>query len=272
MEQTRYVSLTEVFARDGAVVIRDAVTAKEIELLTRGIEAVLANPSPRAKVASTPDDPGFFLEDFNTWRDHPEFTEFLRSTKLSELAADLMRSNSTQMYHDHVLVKEPGTRQRTPWHQDQPYYDVEGRQNVSFWIPVDPVRRENCLELIAGSHLGPWLMPRSFLDHRAKWFPEGSLVEMPSFDHERHQHEILSWDLQPGDVIAFHMLTVHGAPGVTGHDRRRVFSLRVLGDDMVYAPRDWVTSPDMNEVMSNDERVAGRALTGEWFPRLWSRR
>jgi ectoine hydroxylase-related dioxygenase (phytanoyl-CoA dioxygenase family) len=52
-----------------------------------------------------------------------------------------MRSRSVRLYHDHMLTKEPGTRARTPWHQDQPYYNVDGRQNVSFWIPVDPVRR-----------------------------------------------------------------------------------------------------------------------------------
>ena len=68
-----------------------------------------------------------------------------------------------------ILVKEPNTRQRTPWHQDQPYYNIEGSQNVSMWIPVDPVAREATLEFVAGSHLGPWLMPRTFMDQQAKW-------------------------------------------------------------------------------------------------------
>ena len=72
-----------------------------------------------------------------------------------------------------MLTKEPSTRQPTPWHQDQPYYNIEGRQNVSFWIPVDPVSRASTLEFVAGSHRGPWLMPRSFMDAQARWFPEG---------------------------------------------------------------------------------------------------
>lgn len=89
---------------------------------------------------------------------------------------------------------------------------------------------------------------------------------------QRDEYPILSWDLEPGDAIAFHMLTVHQAPGVSGTNRRRVFSLRVLGDDMVYAPRDWVTSTDMRAVMSaaEDQRVAGESLSGDWFPQLWS--
>ncbi|NDA76957.1 MAG: phytanoyl-CoA dioxygenase [Actinobacteria bacterium] len=257
------------YQRHGVVVLRGVLAPHEVDLLREGIDAVMANPSPRAKVASAPDDPGFFIEDFCTWRDHPAFESVIRTSRLATVAAELMGSRTVTMYHDHILVKEPGTRQRTPWHQDQPYYDVEGVQNVSFWIPVDPVSREDCLEVIAGTHRGPWLMPRSFLDQQAKWFPEGSLTEMPNYDAERSAHTIVSADLQPGDCIAFHMLAVHGAPGVSGTNRRRVFSLRLLGDDMVFAPRDWTTSPEMTAVFDGpDSRVSGEPLTGDWFPRL----
>src|SRR5439155_1565224 len=38
----------------------------------------------------------------------------------------LLATAQVRFYHDHVLVKEGGTRQRTPWHQDQPYYNVDG--------------------------------------------------------------------------------------------------------------------------------------------------
>jgi ectoine hydroxylase-related dioxygenase (phytanoyl-CoA dioxygenase family) len=69
-------------------------------------------------------------------------------------------------------VKEGSTRQRTPWHQDQPYYNVDGR-GASAWITMDPVPEDGCLELVAGSHRGPWLMPRTFLHRQARWFPEG---------------------------------------------------------------------------------------------------
>ncbi len=270
------MSVVDDYQRDGAVVLRNVVSAEEIALLQRGIDSVVRHPSDRAKVASSADDPGFFIEDFCRWRDVDEFALFVTGSSLARIASELMQSASVVHYHDHVLVKEPGTRQRTPWHQDQPYYDVEGRQNVSFWIPVDPVPRETCLELIAGSHLGPWRMPRSFLDHQARWFPEGSLEEMPDLEAQlrgptAQRPHVLAWDLEPGDAIAFHMLTIHGAPGVSGTQRRRVFSWRVLGDDMVYAPRAWVTSPDMDAAVLGDrgQRRAGQPLSGEWFPQVW---
>ena len=259
----------EEFREHGVVLLRGVLSADSVDLLRRGIDAVMASPSPRAKVASADDDPGRFVEDFCTWRDHEVFRDFLARGELVEPARRLMGSRTVRLYHDHVLVKEAGTRQRTPWHQDQPYYDVEGAQNVSFWIPVDPVSREASLLVWRGSHRGPWYTPRSFLDQRARWFPEGRLAELPDIDARPDDFDIVSFDVEPGDAVAFHMAAVHSAPGFPGPGQRRVFSLRLLGDDMVFAPRQWVCSPDFASILGDsDGRVAGRPLTGEWFPLL----
>jgi hypothetical protein len=234
----------EEFRRDGAIVVRGLFTPGEVSLIERGIERVLAYPGPMFKVASQPDDPGRFVEDFCRWQDVPEFEQVARGSRAADVAARLMGSESVRLFHDHVLVKEPGTRQETPWHQDQPYYNVDGAQNVSMWAPVDPVALESTLEFHAGSHRMGWLMPRTFLDNEARWFPEGTLSEIPAIEADRDAYEILGWELQPGDAVFFHMLTTHHAYGVPGAHRRRAFSLRFLGDDMVHAPRTWVTSPN----------------------------
>lgn len=173
-----------------------------------------------------------------------------------------------RLYHDHVLVREPGTSQRTPWHQDLPYYNVEGHQNVSMWIPVDPVQRNSTLELIAGSHLGPWYMPRTFLDEQAKWFEEGSLAELPDLAADPKTYPVVGWELEPGDAVCFNMLTLHAAGG-TGDRTRRVLSIRFLGDDMVHAPRSWVTSPPFPGL--EKELPAGAPMGHPLFPVLWER-
>src|SRR5579863_8657740 len=187
----------DAFARDGAVCLRAQLTSAQIELLRAGIDENLGRLSPRAKVASAPDDPGYFVEDFCTWQQNACYRRFIFESELAGVAAELMRSRTVRLYHDHMLTKEPGTRQRTPWHQDQPYYNIEGRQNVSMWIPVDPVSRESTLELVAGSHAGPWLMPRTFLDNQARWFPEGSLKDLPDIEADRAAFPILGWGLEP---------------------------------------------------------------------------
>jgi ectoine hydroxylase-related dioxygenase (phytanoyl-CoA dioxygenase family) len=262
--------LIEDFRRDGAVYVRQLLSPDEVALLREGIDANLAAPSPRAKVASRSGDPGFFIEDFCNWQHNEAYRRVIFDSALPAAAAALTGSRCIRLYHDHMLTKEPGTRAPTPWHQDQPYYNVAGDQNVSFWIPVDPVRRHSTLEFVAGSHRGPWLMPRSFMDHQAKWFPEGSLADLPDIEATRAQQPILGWELEPGDVVCFHMLALHAAAGVDGDRRRRVFSVRFLGDDMRHAPRSWVTSPEFPGLA---ERLpAGAPLDDPLFPLLWEAR
>jgi ectoine hydroxylase-related dioxygenase (phytanoyl-CoA dioxygenase family) len=254
------------FQRDGAVCIRQLFRPEEMQTLRRGIDANLAALSPRAKVASAADDPGYFVEDFCNWQENEHYRRFIFDSPLAETAGRLMQSSTARLYHDHMLTKEPGTRQPTPWHQDQPYYNIEGRQNVSFWIPVDAVNRESTLEFIAGSHLGPWLMPRSFMDAQARWFPEGTLADLPDIEGNRDAYPILGWELQPGDAVGFHMLMLHAARGV-GERRRRVFSARFLGDDIRHAPRRWNTSPEFPGL--TDELAAGAPMSHRLFPLLW---
>jgi ectoine hydroxylase-related dioxygenase (phytanoyl-CoA dioxygenase family) len=258
----------ERYQRDGAVCIRQLFSSDEIDTLRAGIDQNLRNLSPRAIVASGAHDPGHFVEDFCNWQDNKHYRRFIFGSPLAETAGRLMRSASARLYHDHMLTKEPRTRQATPWHQDQPYYNIEGRQNVSFWIPVDPVARASTLELVAGSHLGPWLMPRTFMDAQAKWFPEGTLAELPNVDANREAFAIVGWDLQPGDAVCFHMLTLHGTRGVTGPHRRRVFSARFLGDDIRHAPRRWKTSPEFPRL--TEQLAPGAPMDHALFPLLWS--
>ena len=258
----------EAFARDGAVVLRGLFTPDEVATVERGIERNLADPSPLFLVASRGDDPGRFVEDFCNWQRIEEFRDIAFKSRAADAAGALMRSSTVRLFHDHVLVKEPGTQQETPWHQDQPYYNVDGLQNVSMWMPVDPVAAESTLEFLAGSHEQGWLLPRSFMDSQAKWFPEGSLSELPDIESDRSAHPILGWALEPGDVVMFHMLAVHHSYGVPGASRRRAFSLRFLGDDMTHAPRHWRTSPPFPGL--EDELPAGAPMDHPLFPLLRS--
>ena len=267
---------TAAFRRDGAVCLRGLLSPDEVSTLARGIDANLAQPSPRAIVASRPDDPGFFIEDFCNWQTNGDYRSVIFDSLLAHAAARLMGSGTVRLYHDHMLTKEPGTQQRTPWHQDQPYYNIDGMQNVSMWIPVDPVRRHSSLEFVAGSHLGPWLMPRTFMDHQAKWFPEGSLAELPDVEGTRAQRgidtspaepgDIIGWEVEPGDAVCFHMLALHAAGPVDADRRRRVFSVRFLGDDIRHAPRSWKTSPEFPGLV--DQLPAGAPMDHPLFPLL----
>ena len=247
--------------------MRGLANASEVAAFRRYLEAAAASGTfERRPIEERDTYSAAFLQSFNLWRVDEAVRRFVFAPRFAKAAADLLGVLAVRLYHDQALCKEPGGG-HTPWHQDQPYYNVEGRQNASFWIPVDPVSRESSLELVAGSHLGPWLMPRSFMDAQAKWFPEGSLADLPNIEAARDAFPILGWELQPGDAVCFHMLTLHAAQGVSGPNRRRVFSVRFLGDDITHAPRRWRTSPEFPGL--RDELPAGAPMNDPRFPVLW---
>jgi ectoine hydroxylase-related dioxygenase (phytanoyl-CoA dioxygenase family) len=250
------------FQRDGACVVRGLLDADEVATLATGVERNLSEPSERALAG------GGLFEDFRNWERIGEYEDVIRSSRLGEVAAELMGSRSVRLHHDHLLIKEPGSTLRTPWHQDQPYYNIDGADTVSFWIPLDHVPRESTLEFVAGSHASrTWYMPRSFFDDRALVFEEGTFGEVPDVEADRDTFEILGWELEPGDAVAFNMLTLHAAAG--SRNRRRAFSVRLVGDDVRLAVRPHATSPTFPEL--EGALSAGDALEHPLFPQLWPR-
>jgi ectoine hydroxylase-related dioxygenase (phytanoyl-CoA dioxygenase family) len=251
------------FARDGAVMI-PGLFADWVDDIRAGIDRNMAEPGPYAAENLLDGEAGRFFDDYCNWQRIPEFERVIRESDAVDAARDLMGSGSVQMFHDHVLVKEPGTAKSTPWHQDAPYYFVEGAQMVSFWVPVDPVE-EASLRLVAGSHL--WekpILPTKWL-HDDNFFPDdGTYRPVPDPDADPLEFKVLEWAMQPGDAVAFHYKTLHGARGNLAGKRRRAFSLRLLGDDARYVERPGKTSPPF----PGHAMVTGQRLREDWFPVL----
>ncbi len=252
------------FQRDGAAVIRGSVDQRWLDRLAEGVEHNRANPSEWASWYTKPDESVGFWSDYVTWQDVPAYRDVVEHSGLAELAGRLMRSDSVRFFHEHVLVKEPGAQERTPWHHDQPYYCVDGDQNVSMWIALDPVPAEAGLRFIAGSHR--WnrsFVPRKFVDHTPYAAAESGFELVPDLDAEIDQHRVLNFAVEPGDVIVFHYRTLHEAPGNTSAvTSRRAVSLRWIGDDATFALRPWLHSPPFEQ----HELIVGGPLDDPRFP------
>jgi ectoine hydroxylase-related dioxygenase (phytanoyl-CoA dioxygenase family) len=233
--------IVAAFEEDGAAVLR-GVFGDWVEPLRRGVAALMARPSPLERTVQPADGSAPFFQDLCNWQRIPEFRAFVFESDAARIAARLMRSRTARFFHDHVLVKQPGTSTVTPWHQDQPYYCVEGRQSVSFWIPLDAVPRDVVMECVRGSHCwGKGFRPMRFDGTRL--YAEDKFETMPDIEAMRQKLDIVGWDMEPGDAIAFSFRTVHGAPANRSSRPRRVFSARFVGDDAVYAQRAGRGSP-----------------------------
>ena len=252
------------YRRDGAVLI-PGLFAAEVDTLRAGVDRNMDAPGPYAAENLKDGESGRFFDDYCNWTRIPEFREVIEASPAAQVAADLMGAETVQMFHDHVLVKEPGTSKATPWHQDAPYYFVEGQQTVSFWSPLDPVR-DATLRCVAGSHL--WdkpVLPTRWLAETSFYPNEDDYMAVPDPDAEGMH--ILEWPMEPGDAVAFNFNVLHGARGNESKERRRAFSLRLVGDDARFVERPGRTSPPF----PGHDMEAGQKLRTDWFPVIFDR-
>lgn len=251
----------EAYRRDGAVLVK-GLFADWVETIRAGIERNMAAPGPYAAENLKEGEEGRFFDDYCNWTRIPEFTAVVQDSPAAAVAAALMGADRVQIFHDHVLVKEPGTAKPTPWHQDSPYYFVEGQQTVSFWSPLDPVT-EASLRCVAGSHR--WekpVLPVRWLSE-VDFYPDAAAYQpVPDPDAEPEKYRVVEWAMEPGDAVAFDFRTLHGARGNPTAARRRAFSLRFVGDDARYVTRPGPTSPPF----PGHQMVEGQRLREDWFP------
>lgn len=252
------------FRTQGASLLQDVFT-DWVDTLRKGIDWSMENPSWRERTYRPDDGKSPFFQDYCTWSDNPYYSDFVRNSEIGKIAAALMESKTARMFHDHILVKEPGNSNVTPWHQDQPYYLVEGQQTVSFWIPLDPVPRDRTIEYVAGSHdWGKSFRPMRF--DGTPLFADDQSETIPDVDANRGDFDILGWAVEPGDAVAFSFRTLHGAPANNSPVRRRVISLRWVGDDARFVKRLGTTSPAFPDLDYED----GAPFDAPEFPIIYS--
>ena len=258
-------ALVEDFQTKGAAVLR-GVFEPWVAGARTAIEENMTAPSWRERTYRPDDGSAAFFQDLCVWDQFPGYRALVEESPMAAIAARLMRSDTSRLFHDHILVKEPGNSIVTPWHQDQPYYLVEGAQTVSFWVPLDPIPRERTIEYVAGSHRwGKSFRPQRF---NGESLYEGDTSEtVPDIDADRDAFDILGWEMAPGDAVAFSFSTLHGAPANASETRRRVVSVRWVGDDARFVQRPGKTSPPFPDLVFED----GAPFEGEAFPVLYDR-
>ena len=258
--------------RDGAAVARGVVPHDWIERMRPAIDAEMAGSSPTA--AEYGREAGRFYGDFFLWLRNPNFRAFAFDSPLAALAAQVMGSKTVNLLYDQLFVKEPGSIERTPWHQDLPYWPVTGDQIVSIWVPFDAAGPDNgVVTYVKGSHLwGKTYRPQAFDARNAGAFAASPYDPMPAVEADPGRFEFLSWNVEPGDVLIHKGLTVHGAAGnLTSDRRRRALALRYTGDDVRYSTRPG-TFMEMASVRANvpaPDLAEGAAMGGPLFPRVW---
>jgi ectoine hydroxylase-related dioxygenase (phytanoyl-CoA dioxygenase family) len=257
------------FERDGVVVMRGVIDDAWRDRLQAAIERDIANPGPFGHGYGVEEGKGRFHGNLRIWENDPDFRAICLDSHLPELASRFFGSRKVNLLYDQLFVKEPGTENRTRWHNDQPYWAMRGWQVLSFWLALDPVTKESgAMEFVRGSHKWDrWFQPEKFGDTNANSGYERNpdYEPIPDIEETRAEYDIVSWDLEPGDAYVFHGLTVHGAGGnLHRSNRRRGYTVRYTGDDVTYDTR-----PGPNEHLKSAAHADGDPLDSDRFPVAW---
>ncbi len=215
------------FARDGALVLPALIDGDQLENTRLAVDRALHRSEN-------------YFRRLRAWEDDPKLRQLCIDSHLPAVVAGLLDTARVNLFYDQVFTKEPGTAVPTPWHNDQPYWPVRGADVMTLWLALDDIRMDSGpLEFIAGSHRwNRWFQPFIAANDGSaehEYAAEAYFEPLPDFEAERDQHKILCWELQAGDAIAFHALSVHSAKAnVSATRRRRGYALRYTGADATY--------------------------------------
>ena len=249
-------SIVTEWQKKGAVKIPQLLDPAELSACREFYDWILANPSPVATQFFEGEADAFF-NDVGQAAGYYSRAESLfdacpsiRATVQSLFGAD---NQNIWFLGYEVFHKRAGAGRLTPFHQDASFAPFHGKHLVRFWIPFERTPKSHCLEVIGGSHRGPLFNPNKILmTDPATHAADGVDDTTPCFDKEEElramprlpdiladpeAYDVLSWDLDPGDAVAFHLASLHGnAPVDARHPERNTLILGFFGDDCIYKP------------------------------------
>ncbi|MFM9865816.1 MAG: phytanoyl-CoA dioxygenase family protein [Micropepsaceae bacterium] len=216
----------------------------------------------------TDDARGRFMVETGTWTRDPSLLSLAASSALPSIAGELLGAQAIRFYDDQIFVKEPGAVDRTAFHQDLGYFNIDGDQGCVVWAPVDAANRDSgVLGYVRGSHLwGKTFKPNTFMSRLPLPNAEGD--DLPDIDNNEHDYDIVYFDVEPGDVVIHHLRTVHGSHGNSSTTRtRRAASLRYVGEQVRYRNRPGAVAQPHRPL----DWPEGAELSDPWFPLVWQR-
>jgi len=277
-ESLRPISTEEIdtYHRDGVLLLKGLFDKDWIELLNKGLDLNCKSPTERSRIWDKDDEGHTMFYDTLAWREIEEYKKFIFDSPAAQICGQLMKVKTVNYFFDAVFVRSPGTKFETPWHQDEPYWSIEGYDACTLWMPLVPVKEKNCLSFVPGSHRFKSVFnqknfgeitghPKDQVD-----FSKVADQEFPDINANPERFGVVNWEMQPGDCIAFNGRTMHGGSGKLDNESNlRVFTTKWLGDDARIKFRNYGMDPDFSSLMIKKGLKSGDRLDTDMYPQIW---
>lgn len=267
------------YHRDGVVLLKAIFDSDWINLLKQGLTKNGANPTHRARTWNRDAEGRTMFWDSQAWQQIDEYQQFIYESPAAELAGKVLRARKINFFFDAVFIRSPGTQFSTPWHQDEPYWSIEGYDTCTIWMPLVPVKKENALAFVPGSHLDNSIFdqpnfgdlnPDNKTDVDQVNFSGIAEDAIPDIDANPEEYGVISWDMVPGDCVAFNSRILHGGSGKLPEETGlEVFTTKWLGDDARIKFRECGMDPDHSAIMTEHGLKPGDRPGTDLYPCVW---
>jgi ectoine hydroxylase-related dioxygenase (phytanoyl-CoA dioxygenase family) len=208
---------------------------------------------------------GNFLLDTGVWRRVPELAKFALGDKLAGFSARLLDVPCVRYYDDQMFIKEAGAVDRAAFHQDLPYFHLDGDCGCVFWIPLNSVRAGGGrMGYIPGSHRWHKMFKANVLFSELP-FPGAEGEDMPKIEANPEAYGVQYLEAEPGDVLVHHFLTVHGSEGNRSDTLRAAFALCYCDAKIRYRHRPGAPTQPLHKPGMKD----ADPLDGDIHPIVW---
>jgi Phytanoyl-CoA dioxygenase (PhyH) len=253
------------YQRDGAARLAGIIPHDWVDYMGEAIMRMLDRSDPSSQSYGDMDSPRFFGQSF-PWLLDDAFKAWALYGPPKEVARQVLTDAvSLNFFYDQIFVKEPGAPKPTLWHQDFPYFPLEGEQILRIWVPFDRVTDDGgAVHYLRGSH--KWGVV-----YRTPWSKAMSPYQ-PDFDAEYLNYKWLIGEAEPGDALLHHPKTVHGARGNKTNNFRRALTTVYTGDDVTWNPHSgnmFNNKDQTGHVTVPPELTPGGPIGCDLFPQVW---
>ena len=203
----------ENYKQQGYVVPKWKYPAKSIEMMQRLVQELIeANPDHYQEQLVCPHLPQGATKPMVSER-HQDFLNLAMEEGVRKILGQILGPD-VLLWGSQLFCKPAAVGMEIPWHQDGAYWPIRPLANISAWIAIDRVRRENaCLKVIPGSHLNG-LKPHQ-IDSR-----KNLALDRTVNPGHLNKEEAVDIELEPGELVFFDVYLMHGSNANTSGERR----------------------------------------------------
>lgn len=211
------------FRRDGFILLRSVLTEAEMSVYRQAVLGLVEAEFRATKPIADRDAYGkSFVQIMHLWERSADVARLSLCKRIGGIVAQLFGVARIRIYHDQVLIKEPGGSS-TAWHQDQYYVPLDTDNVLTMWMPMVPATPDmGTLKFAARSHTSGMLFNETIGERTETYFDD--LIT------RQEMQTVQIGEMRPGDATFHFGWTIHAAPANTTDRIREVFNALYFAD------------------------------------------